>query len=80
MSLFFWQNVAMIKHVACAKCHRLFIVKGKSGNLKELLHGVRCPYAGCFEMNEVMWPLDGSFEAVSIYSLEAPPRGKGAAA
>jgi len=56
------------KTVVCSKCQRPFVVEGTTGTMKPVRQGVICPYKGCWELNEVEWPIDGSFKAIEIYT------------
>jgi hypothetical protein len=64
----------MTKIVTCAKCKREFEVVRVLGGLKEVAQGVRCPYEGCFHMNSVDWPIDGTFYSVEILKAIAAHR------
>lgn len=57
----------MRKTVVCSKCQRPFLIEGPEGTTKPARQGVVCPYKGCWEMNEVQWPLDSSFKVTEIY-------------
>jgi len=51
----------MEKRVRCGKCGKAFEVVGSRSNAKEVPQSVTCPYDGCGEKNEVMWPVDMPF-------------------
>ena len=57
---------SVTKTITCKKCERSFMAVGLSGTLREVVHGIRCPYSGCFEMNELVWTIDGSFYPIEI--------------
>lgn len=47
------------------------MIEGRGGTMKWVKQGVICPYKGCWEPNEVEWPIDGSFKATEIH-IEPP--------
>jgi hypothetical protein len=51
----------MEKRIRCENCHRAFEVVGEQGTSKEVLTRVTCPYDGCSEPTEVLWPIDRPF-------------------
>lgn len=61
----------MRRTVICSKCNRPFMIEGRGGTMKWVKQGVICPYKGCWEPNEVEWPIDGSFKATEIH-IEPP--------
>lgn len=54
----------------CSKCQRPFVIEGNPGTMKPILQGVLCPYKGCWEPNEVEWPIDGCFKATESLGPE----------
>jgi DNA-directed RNA polymerase subunit M/transcription elongation factor TFIIS len=52
----------MEKIVTCTKCRKTFTVSGPYGRMKEVPHGVTCPF--CTESNELMWPMDTGFTTI----------------
>lgn len=54
----------------CSKCQRPFVIEGNPGTMKPILQGVLCPYEGCWEPNEVEWPIDGCFKATESLGTE----------
>src|ERR1700730_14977683 len=44
----------------CSRCRKAFEVVGNWGTGKEVTQSTPCPY-GCGEMNEFVWPVDGTW-------------------
>jgi len=52
----------MEKIITCTKCRKTFTVSGPYSSVKEVPHGVTCPFCG--EANELMWPMDTGFTTI----------------
>jgi DNA-directed RNA polymerase subunit RPC12/RpoP len=51
-----WREAVMEKIITCTTCRKTFKVSGPYSVIKQVAHGVTCPFCG--EQNEVMWPMD----------------------
>jgi len=70
------QSPKVRKAVICSRCKRRFQVVGSPSTLREVAQGVRCPYEGCFEMNEILLPFDSEVYSVEMLAARSATVGK----